>query len=279
MTEPLLAPRNARMHVAFGLALGVVALVVLLVGRTPVSVFFAILCFVAYFDLRRLLAPHPHRFTLAIGGLAVLGLLWCGYAGRLQLMPSLAAGVVLLLLVARVLLNEAGALPAAGMTSDLAATVASFAIVGALGAHVLLIRSVPRVGFKALLMLGLGVFLNEAASFGVGRLRGRHRIAANISATKTWEGVVAGFVVSVIVGLVAGVAMKPPFDVASGFAFGVGIGVLTPVGDLTFSAIKRSAGAKDSGTYLGPLGGALDVIDGLLFVAPAFYWALRTISM
>jgi phosphatidate cytidylyltransferase len=267
------------MHVVLGLALGLVALVVLLIGRIEVSIFFGLICIVAYVDLRRLLAPEPHQLTFAIGGLAVIGLLWCGYAGRLELMPSIAAGAVLLVLVSRVLLNEAGALPPAGMTSDLAATVASFALVGAFGAHVLLIRSVPRVGFRALLMFGLAVFLNDAAAFGVGRMRGRHRIAPNISTNKTWEGAAAGFVVSVIVGLIAGVVMNPPFDVATGLVFGAGVGVLAPVGDLTFSAIKRSAGAKDSGTYLGPLGGALDVLDGLLFVAPAFYWALRTISL
>jgi len=278
MTEPLLAPRSARMHVVIGLALGGAALAVMLVGRVETSVFFAALCIVAYYDMRQLLAPIGHRLTFALGAGATLGLLWCGYSGRLQLMPSVAAGLVLVLLVSRVLLNEAGVQPSVGITTDLAATVAAFAVIGALGAHVLLVRSVPRVGFKALLMLGLAVFGNEAVGFAVGRARGRHRLAPNISASKTWEGAAAGFAVSVLVGLIAGIVMNPPFDVATGLTLGAGIGVLTPVGDLAFSAIKRSAGVKSSGSYLGPLGGALDVLDGLLFVAPAFYWALRLIA-
>src|SRR5207249_1440206 len=121
--------------------------------------------------------------------------------------------------------------------------------------------------------------LNDAVTFLVGRFRGKHRLAPNISSSKTWEGAAAGFVVSTVVGVVAAFALKPPFDLASGLALGAGIGVLVPIGDLAFSAVKRSAGAKESGRYFGPLGGALDVVDSLLFVAPAFYWALRTIAL
>jgi phosphatidate cytidylyltransferase len=267
------------MHVAVGAALGVVALVVILLGRIETSVFFGALCLVAFVDLRRLLAPSGHVLTSVLGGAGVVALLWCGYSGRLEVMPPVAALLVLLLLTSRVLLNEAGVSVTAGMTTDLAATVGAFAVVGVLGAHVLLIRSVPHFGFRALLMFGLAVFVNEAVAFGVGRMRGRSKLAPNVSATKTWEGALAGFVASVVIGLIAGLAMNPPFDIASGLVLGAGIGVLTTIGDLVFSAIKRSAGAKDSGTYFGPLGGALDVLDGLLFVAPAFYWALRTIAL
>jgi len=279
MNEPLLAPRNARTHIVVGVALGAVALTVLLIGRIEVSAFFAALCVVAYVDLRRLLAPIGHPLTFVLGIAGTLGLLWCGYSGRLELMPSIAAALVLVLLVTRTLLNEAGVRVGAGITADLASTVASVAIVGALGAHVLLIRAIPRVGFKALLMFGLAVFLNDVTAFFFGRLRGRRRLAPNISASKTWEGAIAGLIVSVVVGSVAGIVLDPPFDVLSGLALGAGVGVLTPVGDLAFSAIKRSAGVKDSGSYFGPLGGALDILDGLLFVAPAFYWALRTIVL
>jgi phosphatidate cytidylyltransferase len=279
VTEPILAPRNAALHIVIGLVLGLAGMAVLLAGRIELAIFFGAICIVAYLDLRRLLAPVGHQLTLALGGLGVAGLLWCGYTGRLRLMPFVAAGLVLVLLTSRVLLNEGGVHPPIGVTADAAATLGSFGVVGALGAHVLLIRSMPHIGFRALLMFGLAVFLNDAAAFAAGRIRGRNKLAPSISANKTWEGAAAGFVVSTAVGLISGIVANPPFDVASGLALGAGIGVLAPVGDLAFSAVKRSAGVKDSGTYLGPLGGALDVVDGLLFVAPAFYWALRTIAL
>jgi phosphatidate cytidylyltransferase len=55
--------------------------------------------------------------------------------------------------------------------------------------------------------------------------------------------------------------------------------VLASLGDLAFSAIKRSAGVRHSGSYLGSAGGLLDVVDSALFAAPAFYWAFRTIAL
>lgn len=88
-----------------------------------------------------------------------------------------------------------------------------------------------------------------------------------------------GFLASVAVGGVVGLAAEPPFDPQSGLAFGAAMGVLAPLGDLTFSAIKRGVGRKESGRTFGPLGGALDAADAVLFCAPAFYWAFRTIAL
>jgi phosphatidate cytidylyltransferase len=122
------------------------------------------------------------------------------------------------------------------------------------------------------------VFGNDAVAFVAGRAIGRHPLGY-ASPNKTIEGAVAGAVASVVVGLVAGLAMNPPFDVRSGLALGAATGVLAPIGDLAFSTLKRSAGRKDSGAVFGPLGGALDAVDALLFCAPAFYWALRTLAL
>ena len=54
-------------------------------------------------------------------------------------------------------------------------------------------------------------------------------------------------------------------------AMGLVVGCAAIVGDLFESALKRSAGVKDSGTMVPGRGGFLDSIDSLLFAAPAFY--------
>lgn len=254
-----------------------VATVTLLVGRVALSSFVTIVFLAAYTDLRGLLGERGHITTLALGAGGVGSILWCGYAGELDLLPSFVAGLMLALLVTRVALNEAG-VHAPAVTVDLAATLGAVGVIGVLGAHVLLLRAVPRVGFRGALALALLVFTNDVASFIVGR-KGRNVLNKLISPNKTWEGVLGGFGASVAVGLIVGLTLDPPFDVASGVLFGVGVGVLAPLGDLCFSAIRRSARVKASGTYLGGAGGALDVVDSLLFTAPAFYWAFRTIAL
>jgi phosphatidate cytidylyltransferase len=274
---PLTRP-SARAHVVIGVALGGVAVTTLLVGRIAVSAFVAALLVAAYADLRRLLAVWGHVVTFALGAAGVGGFLWSGYIGRLELLPWTGASLIVALLVSRVVLHEAG-VRVEGVTGDVAATVGAAGVVGVLGAHILLIRAVPRFGFRGLLVFGLAVLLNDAVAFFVGRWRGRHTLAARLSPAKTWEGTIAGFAASVVVGLVAGLVLNPPFDIASGLALGAAMGVLAPVGDLLFSVIKRSAGVRGSARYFGPMGGALDVVDSLLFCAPAFYWAFRTIAL
>lgn len=276
-----LAPPNARAHVLVGLALAGAGLATLLAGRVPISVYVAVVVLAAYVDLRRLLAPWGHVVTVVLGAAGVGGFLWSGYSGRLELLATTGAGLVLALLVTRVLLHEFGG-RSEGTTIDIASTLGAAGVAGVFGAHVLLIRSVPRFGFRGLLAFGLMVLCNDAAAFligGLGRRRRRHQLTPRVSPAKTWEGAAAGFAASVIVGITAGLVLDPPFDLSSGAALGAAVGVLAPLGDLAFSVIKRSAGAKRSGRYLGPIGGALDAADSLLFAAPAFYWALRTLAL
>jgi phosphatidate cytidylyltransferase len=278
MRDPRIAIRGVATHVAVSLAIGVVALVCFLVGRLAISALLALVLLVAYTDLRGLLGERGHITTFALGAAGVGAFLWCGYSGDLGLLPAFVAALVLALLVTRTVLNETGVM-IGGVTGDLAATLGAAGIVGILGAHILLVRAVPRVGFRGLLALGVLVIANDTAAFFVGRWRGRHALNQVIAPTKTWEGAIAGFGASALGGLIVGATTDPPFTLLSGLLFGCGVGVLAPIGDLVFSALKRSAGVKHSGTYLGTAGGALDVVDSLLFTAPAFYWAFRTIAL
>src|SRR4029077_3735086 len=112
-----------------GLLFAAGAVATLIAGRLAVSVFASALFLAAYFDLRRLLAPIGHLLTFVLGAIGATALLACGYEGRLDLMPSVAAGLVLVLLTSRVLLNEAG-VRVAGTTADVSSTIASAALVG-----------------------------------------------------------------------------------------------------------------------------------------------------
>lgn len=112
----------------------------------------------------------------------------------------------------------------------------------------------------------------DIAAYFVGSTLGRRRIAPRISPGKTWEGTLAGFgaaaVVALLIAVSAGLRTGPTLLVAAL------VGPVGFAGDLVESAIKRAAGAKDSGTLLPGHGGVLDRIDSLIFVAPAVAFVL-----
>jgi phosphatidate cytidylyltransferase len=261
-----------------GLLLAAVAVATFIAGRLPLSIFVGVVCLLSYGELRGLLAASGRVPTFVAGGAGVAAFLWLGYHGRLASLPWVPAVLVLVLLAFWVVMHEATG-RAQGAAEDVSGTLAAAAIIGVMGAHVLLIRSIPRVGFRGLLAFGLMVLLNDAFAFFGGRAFGRRPLLPSISPSKTSEGAMCGFLASVAVGAVVGFVLNPPFEPRSGLAFGAAIGVLVPLGDLAFSAVKRGAGRKESGRIFGPLGGVLDAVDALLFCAPAFYWALRTIAL
>jgi phosphatidate cytidylyltransferase len=118
----------------------------------------------------------------------------------------------------------------------------------------------------------------DVAAYIVGARIGRRRIAPRISPGKTWEGTLAGFgaaaVVALLIATSAGIKTGPTLLLA------VLIGPIGFASDLLESAIKRAAGAKDSGTLLPGHGGVLDRIDSLVLVAPfvAFVLALARVA-
>jgi phosphatidate cytidylyltransferase len=126
-------------------------------------------------------------------------------------------------------------------------------------------------------LLGI-VWLADSAAYFAGRAWGRHRLAPAISPGKTWEGLAgAALVLAVYYVLLSRVtAGWPGWQAADGMILFAGVAVLSVVGDLFESWIKRQAGAKDSGTLLPGHGGVLDRIDGLTASLPfAAAWVLH----
>ncbi|HEX9672847.1 MAG TPA: phosphatidate cytidylyltransferase [Burkholderiales bacterium] len=114
---------------------------------------------------------------------------------------------------------------------------------------------------RLLALLGI-VWIADTAAFLAGRAWGRHHLAPAISPAKTWEGV-AGAGAAVAVYYVALSIFTPEWRGWSGALLFAGVTVMSIVGDLYESWIKRQAGVKDSGALLPGHGGVLDRIDSL----------------
>ena len=129
------------------------------------------------------------------------------------------------------------------------------------------------------------VWAGDVTAYYVGRAWGRHKLAPQLSPAKTWEGTVASLAGSLLVAAaLVGLAMllqgrdlpwlSYPEDIWYWLVLAVVVNVAAQVGDLAESALKRSAGVKDSGNLLPGHGGMLDRIDALLLAAPALWYAL-----
>lgn len=123
-----------------------------------------------------------------------------------------------------------------------------------------------------LLLAIIPTWIGDSVAYLVGSRVGMRKIAPRISPGKTWEGTLAGFgaaaIAALLIAVSAGTQTGPALLVA------VLVGPVGFAGDLFESALKRAAGAKDSGTLFPGHGGVLDRIDSLIFVGPAVAFAL-----
>ena len=131
-----------------------------------------------------------------------------------------------------------------------------------------------------LLSLIAVVKTGDIFAYLIGSALGRIQLMPKISPGKTCEGAVASLAGSLFTSWLIlqssfifkdGVSVQP---LGGWITFGFCVGLSGMVGDLAESLIKRELKTKDSGKFLGGLGGALDLIDSLLFAAPVawFLW-------
>ncbi|MGD9880341.1 MAG: phosphatidate cytidylyltransferase [Reyranella sp.] len=143
--------------------------------------------------------------------------------------------------------------------------LASIAYVLAAIVALLWLRHQPALGRETILWIVCCTWATDIGAYVVGRSAGGARLAPRISPGKTWSG------------LVGGMAWSAVASAAFGYAFGLGetiplaivgalLAVVGQVGDLLESAMKRSAGVKDSGTLIPGHGGLLDRVDGLVAI-------------
>jgi len=114
--------------------------------------------------------------------------------------------------------------------------------------------------------------LGDAGAYFVGKQCGKTRLIEHVSPGKTWEGAVGQWIVTMLAAFVSLLYLR--VDWYHVFVLGIGIGVLSQIGDLIESMVKRNLDVKNSGTIPG-LGGILDILDSLLLVLPFVYFYVR----
>ncbi len=137
----------------------------------------------------------------------------------------------------------------------------------------------PTGQFYVLYLIVITKF-SDMGAYVTGSLCGKHLMVPHISPKKTWEGFFGALAFSVM-GSCGMLWLMPQklwlINYTHGIALGLLLGFAAIIGDLAESIIKRSTGVKDSGKFLPGIGGALDLIDSLLFTAPLMFFYMRLV--
>lgn len=211
---------------------------------------------------------HPSRAVLIMG---VVGLTLVTHLYGLQGASFLLAIVILLTMGVETLAFERGSTTAA---VDFNITLGGVLYLGWLGAHLVALRDLPDGTWWFLLVLPV-MWVGDGAAYFVGSHFGRHKMFPRVSPKKSWEGYAGGVIAGALGGvLFAGLwhLRAPLITLDKGLLLGVVIAILSPVGDLGESMLKRAVGIKDTSNLLPGHGGVMDRIDSWLWAAVIGYY-------
>ena len=122
-----------------------------------------------------------------------------------------------------------------------------------------------------LVVFALTVWIADSTAYFAGKRFGKHKLASTISPGKTWEGVLGAFVAVTIYAVMLSYLTHQSYWFVLVFW---GVMILSIMGDLFESLIKRQADVKDSSNLLPGHGGVLDRIDGLTSSLPLVMFLL-----
>jgi len=153
-----------------------------------------------------------------------------------------------------------------------------FLYAGLLISYVYQVRELPGGAFSVWLIF-IAAWGSDTCAYCAGMLFGKHKAFPVLSPKKSWEGCIGGVVGAALIAVIYCFVMNQWFGqsfFAVQYALVCACGsVISQVGDLAASAIKRNNDIKDYGRLIPGHGGVLDRFDSVIFVAPIVYYLLQ----
>lgn len=135
----------------------------------------------------------------------------------------------------------------------------------------------PERNLRWLFYLFVLTALNDIGQFVTGKLFGKHKIAPTLSPNKTWQGLAGGIAVSQVTSFLIGTYLSLA-AAHTLVTYALLLSIAGFVGDLMFSAAKRSLAIKDFSALIPGHGGILDRADSLVLTAPLLYCLLFSVK-
>jgi phosphatidate cytidylyltransferase len=246
--------------VAAAVAMGSVALAATWIGGFLFAAFWWLASIVVLWEWQRLVGGE--RLIVARVGAGAVAL---ALAALSALHDSIAGVVAALILGAAAVGWIAG-----GRQGIWAAAGVLYA--GALVASVGLLRVSPSFGMASILWLFAVVWGADIAAYFAGRLIGGPRLWPRVSPGKTWAGAIVGAFTGAVLGLMLAAWTN---RLAALFWLGLATAIVSELGDLFESALKRRFGVKDSSGLIPGHGGLMDRLDA--FTSASFFAAVVAI--
>ena len=289
---PNLTPRpgSLRKRLTSGAAAGGFGLIVVALGGWWFTIAVGVIVHLGlleFFRMAQFKGIRPAtKTTLVVCQLLLLSTQWAIQGGLPDVIPQAVLPLSGAAICAWLLLQ-----PVTGSIADVAASIFGLFYLGFLPSHWLQLRnlSAPQLapslaslpeawgwldsGLAITLSACLMIVASDIGSWAFGMCCGRRPLSP-ISPGKTVEGAIGGFGCAMAVGLISGWMLGWPLAGLPGLLLGALVALISLVGDLTESMMKRDAGLKDSGDVLPGHGGILDRIDSYLFTPAVIYYAI-----
>lgn len=256
--------------------LGPLALYLVYLGGWFYFLPIAIILLWATYEYVHLFRLHHWQVSLWIVGTAVAGLLIISqWFNPFYLAPALLICLMIPMAYALILYERR---QSQSSLADWMVMVGGILLLGWVGGHFFLLRRVEDMAWQWTMLALLSTWIADSGAYVVGKflagkILGRHKLAPRLSPNKTVEGYLGGIFFSLLLTLAIAKYLTLPFAPALSIALFASI--VSPLGDLAISMIKREVGVKDSGALFPGHGGALDRIDSLVWsVAAAYYFVM-----
>ena len=248
--------QDLKPRVAAAAVMGSLALATAWIGGFIFAAFWWLAAAVVLWEWQRLIGGVRLAERVALGGLFV------ALAALLALHNSILGVVVGLVIGAGAVGWLAGR-----RTGTWAGVGVLYA--GALVASITLLRISPSYGLAAILWIFAVVWGTDIAAYFAGRMIGGPRLWASVSPGKTWSGAIVGALVGAVLGLMLTGWTNCFMPL---FWLGLATAIVSELGDLFESALKRRFGVKDSSGLIPGHGGLMDRLDA--FVAASVFAAV-----
>ncbi len=133
------------------------------------------------------------------------------------------------------------------------------------------VRDVNDGGAYTYLLIFIGAWMTDTFAYFTGMFFGKHKLIEDVSPKKTIEGSIGGIFFCALFFVIFGIVVDIFFDRNANIVFlafsGIFISIISQIGDLIMSVIKRHYGIKDYGKLFPGHGGMLDRFDSVLAVS------------